>query len=31
MIELLKKLLAPIGPTGLEGAVAAAITEENKD
>ena len=31
MIELLKKLLAPIGPTGLEGAVAAAITEEIKD
>ena len=31
MIELMKKLLAPIGPTGQEGAVAAAITEEIKD
>lgn len=31
MMELLKKLLAPIGPSGLEGPVAAAITEEIKD
>jgi len=28
MFELLKKVLAPVGPSGLEGPVAAAITEE---
>jgi len=31
MFELLKKVLAPIGPSGLEAPVAAAITEEIKD
>ena len=31
MFELLKKVLAPIGPTGLEGPVAEVIREEIKD
>lgn len=31
MFELLKKVLAPVGPTGLEGPVAEVIREEIKD
>ena len=31
MFELLKKVLAPIGPTGLEGPVAEVIREEIRD